>query len=164
MRKFLPDLPVAFALVAACAATACMPASFLGGGMRNHPSALVGEWVDSIKSTPADTSLWLLGASGNDASQHVRIEPDSAQRAPAAPAFVTTRERHYGYWYFQGALDDRANRAICFTNRPGRSAASCLSFDLDTVSTTTGVRRRLVVRGYQGNHTTADRVLLARRP
>lgn len=163
MRKFRPDPHIALALLVAYTATACYPVSLIGGGVRNHPSALVGQWVDSIKSTAADTSIWLLGASGNDAAQHVRLESGSGQQA-SAPAFVTTPEKHYGYWYVQGSLADSADRALCFTKRPGRSAPSCLPFDLDSVSTPAGMRRRLVVRGYEGQHTTADRVLLSRQP
>ena len=164
MRKFPPEHHTALALITACLAMACHPASFMGGSTRNHPSALVGRWVDSLKSTPTDTSLWILDASGNDASQHVRLEPDGERQLPAAAAFVTTRAKRYGYWFFRGTLHDSADRAICFTNRPGRSAPTCLPFDLDSVSTAAGVRRRLVVRAYQGEHRTSDRVLLARLP
>ncbi len=164
MRKFLPEHLTILALVTVWFAMACHPASFIGGSTRNHPAALVGHWVDSVKSTPTDTSLWILDASGNDASQHVRVEPESEKQSSAAAAFVTSRPKHYGYWFFRGALLASADRAICFTARPGRSAPTCLPFDLDSVTTSAGVRRRLVVHAYQGEHRTADRVLLARLP
>lgn len=161
MRKFLPDLRTALLCATVCAAPACHSTAFLGAGMREHPVALVGEWVDSVKSTAADTSLWLLDASGNDGSQHLRRIAGPA--SPSGP-FTATPARHFGYWFFQGALEDSSHRAICFTNRPGRSAPTCLPFDLGSVSTPGGLRRRLVVRSYHGAHTTSDRVLLERLP
>jgi hypothetical protein len=164
MRKFRPEYTAALALAAACFGMACHPPSFLGSGMRNHPLALVGQWVDSSKSTPTDTSLWLLDASGNDDSQHIRLESGGAMQSPRAATFVATDAKHYGYWYFQGNLNDSADRAICFTNRPGRSAPTCRPFALDSVRTSAGVRRRLVVQAYQGAHNTSDRVLLWRFP
>jgi len=161
MRKFRRNRAPVSVLVA-CLALACHPASFFGGGMRNHPAALVGQWVDSAKASPTDTSLWILDASGNDESQHVRLDSNADHTTPAA--FVTTRATHYGYWFFQGTLQDSTDRAICFTNRPGRSAPTCRPFDLDSVSTARGMRRRLVVRGYQGEHETSNRILLERLP
>src|SRR5258708_39022695 len=98
MRKFLPDFDVVLALAVACVTTACHLPVLGGGSMRNHPSALVGEWVDSAKTTPTDTSLWILEASGNDVSQHVRVEADSARRPSGAVVVVMSRPKHYGYW------------------------------------------------------------------
>ena len=146
------------------ASVACQPRSFGGGGVRNHPNALVGQWVDSAKSSPTDTSLWILDAAGNDNSQHVRLESDSSGTSTSPARFVVARARHYGYWFLRGELADRSDRRICFTNRPGRSAPTCEAFDLDSFPVAAGVRRRLVVRGYQGAHNTSNRVLLARIP
>jgi hypothetical protein len=146
----------AAALTLPMLASSCRATSLVGGEMRNHPAQLVGEWVDSAESTAADTALWILSASGEDASQHLRPRPDGT--------FARSAARHYGYWFLQGALADAARRAICFTNRPGRSAATCLPFDIDSTPGAPMARRRLLVRGYQGAHHTADRVLLARRP
>ena len=164
MRKSLPDLRIALLCSAACAVLSCRSASLLGGSMRDHPVALVGAWVDSVKSTAADTSLWLLDASGNDGSQHIRRATDGASNGPATGAYIATTARHFGYWFFRGALQDTSDRALCFTNRPGRSAPTCVPFDLDSARTPTGTRRRLVVRSYHGAHSTSDRVLLERLP
>ena len=128
------------------------------GAMRQHPAELVGTWVDSAKTTDADTTLWVLGASGDDGAQHVRRDTSGVGR------FVVTAKRHYGYWYLEGEWNEPAHRTICFTNRPGRSAPSCAAFLLDSVPDGGAFRRRLVVYGYQGQHRVADRVLLARTP
>lgn len=164
MRKFPRDRGPARALLIVCVALGCHPTAFIGASMRNHPGALAGVWVDSTKTTPEDTALWILDPSGNDASQHVRREARSERNASVTAPFVTARARHYGYWFFQGALQGDANRAICFTNRPGRSAPTCLPFDLDSATAKEGMRRRLVVHGYQGAHSVTNRVLLERLP
>ena len=121
-------------------------------GLGNQPAPLVGVWVDSAKSSPADTSLWVLGGTGSDESRHIVHSPDG-----------TTSEtlRHYGYWFARGSVGDSVNRAICFTKRPGRSAPTCLLYSLDTAATPNGPRVRLLVHGYQGQHTTSDRILIA---
>lgn len=161
MRKFLPDR-FALASLILCAVAACRGLSFPAGGMREHPAALVGQWVDSAKSTATDTSLWLLDESGNDGSQHIRRELD--ERGAGTGSFSSTQARHFGYWFFRGALQDTSDRALCFTNRPGRSAPTCRQFDIDSMATPKGMRRRMVVHSYQGAHTTSDRVLLERVP
>jgi hypothetical protein len=140
---------------------ACGTVTRLGGTMRNHPPQLVGTWVDLAKSSPTDTALWILGSAGEDETQHlVRGTSDTnavALFAPSAP-------KHYGYWFAQGEITDSGSRAICFTNRPGRSAPTCLSYALDTVREGGTTHRRLLVHGYRGEHRTSDRVLVAREP
>jgi hypothetical protein len=140
---------------------ACSSTTLLGGEMRNHPRELVGTWVDVAKSTPADTALWILAVSGEDASQHLRrdIAPDGT-----VSPFVLTAPRRYGYWFARGTISDSASRAICFTNRPGRSAPTCLSFAYDSVREGRETHRRLLLHAYRGEHRTSDRVLVAREP
>ncbi len=150
---------VACATVVTVALSGCV--ATLGGEFRNHPSPLVAAWVDVAKSSAADTSLWLLGASGEDGSQHVRLLGGSDS---ASHRYALTPPHRYGYWYLRGSFSDSAGRAICFTNRPGRSAPSCLPFTLDTVMRPQGPRTRLRVYGYAGAHSTGERVLLAREP
>jgi hypothetical protein len=140
---------------------ACNSATRLGGEMRNHPPELVGTWVDIAKSTPNDSALWILGASGEDASQHLQRDTSANN---TMSSFVVTAPKHYGYWFAQGAIADDASRAICFTNRPGRSAPTCLSFTLDSVREGGETHRRLLVHGYRGEHHTSDRELVAREP
>ena len=145
-------LAVVALLVASIGMTgACRPGSLLPG-LGPQPLELAGAWVDSAKSSPMDTSLWVLGVSGNDGSRRIIRAPDGV---------ISTTDHHYGYWFFKGKLDDPNDRAICFTKRPGRSAPTCLPFSLDTVMSASGQRRRLIVRGYQGAHSTMDRVLIA---
>lgn len=160
VRKFQPDRGwrvVGGALALLIVASACHTPGLLGEA-RQHPPELIGAWIDSAKTTSADTALWILGASGEDATQHV------VRDSSAHGAFVTTPKRHYGYWYLEGAWGEPAHRTICFTNRPGRSAPSCATFQLDSVPSGGVFRRRLVVYGYRGAHHSADRVLLARAP
>ena len=140
---------------------ACSSATMLGGTMRNHPAPLVGTWVDLAKSSPTDTALWILGSAGEDETQHL-VRGTSATNAVAP--FAPSAPKHYGYWFAQGEITDSASRAICFTNRPGRSAPTCLSYALDTVREGGTTHRRLLVHGYRGEHRTSDRVLVAREP
>lgn len=147
MRRVLP-LPLLLMLLLLLA-SACAGNSLLGGGAGAHPPELVGEWLDSAKTRSADSSLWVFTATGDD----------QVRRVGASGAVLV---HHYGYWFVRGALTS-ADRALCFTNRPGRSAPTCLPFDLDSVRTDGSVRKRMVVRGYRGAHTTGDRVLLEHR-
>ena len=163
MRKFLRDRAALHCAVAAflLLGGSCTSAFPLGGAMRDHPPQLVGTWVDLAKSTPTDTALWILGPAGEDDAQHlVRTTPDTN----AAARFTSGVRKRYGYWFAQGQITDSASRAICFTNRPGRSAPTCMPFALDTVRDDGAMRRRLIVHGYRGEHTTSDRVLVAREP
>ena len=162
MRTSLPDRRIFLLGLILFAVSACRGLAFPSGGMRDHPAGLVGRWVDSAKSTSSDTSLWLLDETGNDGSQHIRRGVGA--RGENAGPFVATTARHFGYWFFRGTLQDTSDRAICFTNRPGRSAPTCRPIAFDSVVTPAGMRRRLVVRSYQGTHTTSDRVLLERVP
>ena len=149
MPKFPPDRArVAWPLciVPLLLAAACASHGLLGGGAGVHPTELVGEWLDSAKTRAADSSLWVFTSTGEDQVRRVR---------PSGERTV----RHYGYWFMQGSLG-AADRALCFTNRPGRSAPTCLPFDLDSVRTAGGLRKRIVVRGYHGAHSSGDRVLL----
>ena len=134
---------------------ACFPAR-LFPILNSHPAAVVGEWVDSAKTQPRDTSLWVLGPSGEDESRRILVQADGATAA--------SPRQHYGFWYLDGRVSDPANRTLCFTKRPGRSAPTCLAFDLDTIATPLGAQRRLIVHGYRGRHAISDRVLYSRAP
>lgn len=162
-------------LLAVMIVSGCHQVNRLGGDFRNHPPELVGEWVDSAKSTSADTALWILGPDGEDASAHRRLVaaagvagsgglPGGGGLPRGTGAYVTTERRHYGYWFVRGAMDTASEHALCFTKRPGRSAPQCSSFALDTLREGSVARRRLRVHGYAGAHHVADRVLLAQTP
>jgi hypothetical protein len=115
-----------------------------------RPSQLVGEWIDLRHTSVGDTALWVLRENGYDGSAHI---------------LATTRsERRYGSWYFTGTLDDTSHRALCFAKRLGRDGPTCLGFAIDTTTIDGSERRRLTIRGYQGEHYTGDRTLLARGP
>lgn len=118
-------------------------------------AALAGEWIDVRHATADDTSLWVLRADGYDGTAHIIREADGSE---------TRRDTRYARWYVAGASSDPANRAICFAKRLGRDGATCLGYSLDTVPSARGPVRRLTVRGYEGQHTTADRVLIERKP
>lgn len=146
-------LAVAGTLMLGCASVGAHRADW------NHPSELVGAWVDVAKSTPSDTSLWLMRATGEDGSQHIRAtpSPDSSSRV-----FVATTPTLYGYWYLRGTMTDTSNRQLCYLNHSGRSTGHCIAFVLDTIATTQGPRRRLHLHDYRGLHSTSDRVLVGR--
>jgi hypothetical protein len=123
-----------------------------------RPAQIVGEWVDVEKTSSADSSIWVLRADGYDGSLRLRVVPDST----GAPRFQR-KETHYASWYFDGTLGDTAHQAICFSKRVGRFGATCFAFAMDTVRSGTGSHARILLRGYQGEHHTADRILVARQ-
>ncbi len=116
---------------------------------------VAGEWVDVAKTAPGDTSVWVLAPGGSDAALRIRVGAGGR----------IEHERHYfGRWSL-GTTADGAS-ALCFVRRPGRDARSCAAYLLDSVPGVSGApaRRRLVLRGYAGEHHTSDRVLLQRVP
>ena len=117
-----------------------------------HPAAVAGEWVDLKHTTPTDSSIWVLAPNGDD--QTVRVTGDERG--------WTSKRKHYGRWRLDGDLADVAGRRLCFVHRPGRQGGACIGFTVDVATTPTGPRRRLVLHGYQGEHTTGDRELFAR--
>ena len=118
------------------------------------PTAVVGEWVDVAKTVAGDTSVWILAPDGADALVRVRVGADGRAH---------TERRYFGRWSL--GSDTFGGRALCFVRRPGRDATSCATFTLDTLRASGAPpRRRLVLRGYAGQHHTSDRVLLARGP
>ena len=121
-----------------------------------RPPVLVGEWIDLRHTSAGDTALWVLGASGYDGAARLVADGVGGER-------VTRTEHRYGSWYFSGTLADTSGRAICFARRIGRDGATCVSFSLDTISAAGSSRRRLIVHGYQGEHSTSDRLLLERK-
>lgn len=120
-----------------------------------RPPEVAREWVDVRKTTPTDTSLWVLGANGYDGSAHILVKIDST-----GAVHVSRTERRYGGWYLKGTLGDTASQAICFSKRLGRFGATCDRFVLDTVSGSSVPR--ITLSGYRGEHSTSDRVLVAR--
>lgn len=132
-------------------ATAC--AGLARGAASNHPATLVGDWIDTHKSTPADTSIWRLTAGGDDRTVRRRIVAGAG--APAVS------DQRYAYWYVDGDLASGAR--FCTTKRPGRNGASCAPVQIDTVVASGAPRLRMRLGNYQGEHTTADRILLSTR-
>lgn len=124
-----------------------------------HPDALRGQWVDTAHTTYADTSIWILKPNGDDLVLRI-----FAGRAGDSSTRASSRPERYGRWYLSGELADTAGRALCFNQRPGRNASSCVRFRLDTVLVDGQSRRRLLLAGYQGSHGAAHRSLIERRP
>jgi hypothetical protein len=123
-----------------------------------RPAELAGLWVDSVKTTPVDSSLWVLAPDGADRTLRIRVI-----RAADGTSHIDRHETNYGSWYLSGSLADTAHRALCFQQR-ARNGASCVRFQLDTVVSGARPRRRLIILGYQGNHHSGNRVLLERVP
>ena len=119
---------------------------------RRHPDAVAGEWIDLRHTTAADTAVWVLAPSGDDATLRIVVDPVKGR--------VEVR-KHYGRWWVDGALADSAGRRLCFVHRPGRQGGACIAFTVDTVDAPVP-RTRLTLHGYRGEHHTGDRVLLAR--
>ena len=136
------------ALVAAVLLDACASTPGMRLGAINRPSQLAGEWIDVRHTVAGDTSLWVLRSDGYDGAARV--------------VGSSRNEQRYGSWYFDGDLRAGSDRAICFAKRLGRDGATCLSFDLDTISVDEAAHRRLTVHGYRGQHFTGDRQLIER--
>ena len=119
---------------------------------RRHPDAVAGEWIDLRHTTAADTTVWVLDPSGDDATLRIVVDPVKGR--------VEVR-KHYGRWWLDGALADSVGRRLCFVHRPGRQGAACIAFAVDTVDGLVP-RTRLTLHGYRGEHHTGDRELLAR--
>lgn len=148
-----PSACLVFACASLCAELACAGHIPLGGQFQRPPQ-LVGEWIDVRHTTPGDTALWVLRDNGYDGSARI-VATTASDGSPR----VERTEHRYGSWYFRGALDDSSHRSLCFAKRLGRDGPTCLAFAIDTANGP----RRLVIRGYQGEHHTGDRTLLERQ-
>jgi hypothetical protein len=124
---------------------------WLRGDLANHPTALVGNWVDVEKSTPRDSSIWMLAPNGDDRGLHI------ARDGVNDPSPHVRRD-HYGYWYVR--RNDAGEQELCVTRRPSRDAPSCTVFVMSTDSTTSPPRRMLRLAAYTGAHHTGERVLI----
>ena len=88
-----------------CAVTGCAANGLLfHSGPR--PPELTGIWIDVEKTTPTDTSAWMLEPGGGDITLHLTVRADSAGRPR-----VERRETRFGSWYLAGAISDTAGRA-----------------------------------------------------
>ena len=117
----------------------------------NHPALLVGHWVDVQKSTPTDSSIWILMPNGDD--QGMRILRDSS--GTGSPRI---RHAHYGYWYVRRTSTGEPE--LCVTRRPGRDAPSCTPFVALVDSSISPPRRMIRLAAYSGSHHTSQRVLV----
>ena len=139
-----------FAGLASCATVH----RFLSTGSR--PVELVGQWVDSVKSTASDTSVWVLAAGSRNELLRISVHRENGL------VTLESKETYNGFWSLRGTMID-SKRALCLRREP-RSGPSCTRFDLDTVRSSTGeTLKRLVLRSYEGDSPGADRVLLERR-
>ena len=147
VRQSIPALIVA-------AVTACSGSlPWLRGDLANHPPAVVGQWVDVQKSTPADSSFWVLRADGED--DGIRVIRDGPGATPRQS------RSHYGYLYVR-ALDS-GGLELCVSKRPSRDAPSCTPFVAGIDSVETPPRRTLRLASYAGAHHTGERLLIERR-
>lgn len=126
---------------------------WVGGDLVNHPAAVVGEWVDVQKTTPTDSSIWVLDANGYDGG--LRIRRDSGSEHPHI------ERQRYGYWY----VHEETGRApeLCINRRPSREAPSCTTFSASLDSSVIPARRAMRLTSYVGAHHTGERLLVERR-
>lgn len=135
--------------VAACSGS--LP--WVRGDLANHPAAVVGQWVDVEKSTPADSSFWVLEPNGDDDGVHiVRAAADETPRQSRS---------HYGYWYVRAR--DSGAMELCVSRRPSRDAPSCTAFVAGIDSAEIPPRRTLRLVSYAGAHHVGQRLLVERR-
>ncbi len=122
---------------------------------RPSPASPAGEWVDLHKTTPTDTSVWVLSPSGSDELLTVHVDAAGVRHES---------ERRYGRWT-DARITTAAGTlapALCFTRRPGRDARSCAPYLIDSVRLDGTMVRQLTVQGYTGAHSAGDRVLIER--
>jgi hypothetical protein len=136
--------------------TSCASWHVLGRGYVRPPQ-LVGEWIDVAKTSPADTSIWVLRADGYDGNAHVQLTTDATGRPTVARS-----QARYGTWHFEGTLGDSTSQAICFSARPGRFGTTCVRFSMDSIANGLTIVPRILLRNYPGQHHTGDRLMLAR--
>ena len=140
-------------LVLAVACSGTLP--WLRGDLANHPAALIGEWVDADKSSPQDSSFWILQPNGDDEGLRITRLP-----AGAGGAVHWSRQR-YGYWFVRTPSNQQAE--LCVTRRPGRDAPSCTPFTLGVDGAVRPPRRFARLAAYAGSHHTGARLLVERR-
>ena len=126
---------------------------WIHGDLANHPAIVVGEWVDVQKTTPRDSSIWVLESNGYDGG--LRIRRDSGDSNPHID-----RQR-YGYWYVHEETGHSPE--LCINRRPGREAPSCTAFATSLDSTVVPARRAIRLTAYAGEHHTSARLLVERR-
>lgn len=122
-------------------------------------AALVGVWIDSLRTTPSDTVVWMLARDGSKRVRYASVRADKAGRSRTNERIVSD-----GHWYVSDPTGDVAGRRYCFRRRP-MDGASCVSFHLDTLSQgASGVaRRRLAISSFDGGVAPASQVLLEQR-
>jgi hypothetical protein len=135
----------------ACVTLGMACATWPKGDVSNHPAAVVGEWVDVEKSSPRDSSFWVLRPNGDD--EGLRIT-----RGPPEPEH--SARRHYGYWFVRTSS---GTETLCVTRRPGREPPSCTPFETTIDSTVAPPRRVMKLHAYAGAHHMGQRVLVERR-
>jgi hypothetical protein len=138
-------------LFAAVGCSGSLP--WLRGDIVNHPAALVGEWVDVEKSSPTDSSVWLLEENGYDGGLRITYGLEH-------PGMRDISRRQYGYWYVRHT---NAGDELCVTRRPSRDAPSCTTFEASIDSSVAPPRRMIRLAAYAGQHHTGARVLVERR-
>jgi hypothetical protein len=136
--------------------TSCASWHVLGRGYARPPE-LVGEWIDVAKSSPADTSIWVLRGDGYDGNAHIRVTADTTGLRT-----VDRTQLRYGTWHFEGTLGDSSRQAICFSQRPGRFGATCIAFSMDSIRDGSTIVPRILLRDYPGQHHTGNRLMVAR--
>ena len=136
-------------------ASACSgSAPWVRGELANHPATLVGEWVDVQKTTPSDSSLWVLRADGYDGGVRIRREYGGDQKPHV-------ERQRYGYWYVRQQSGQAPE--LCINRRPSREAPSCTPFEISADSTVIPARRTIRLTAYAGAHHTGARLLVERR-
>lgn len=121
--------------------------------LANHPSAVVGEWVDVQKTSPGDSSIWVLEADGYDGGMRIRRDADNER--------PRIERQRYGYWYVRE--DSRHAPELCINRRPAREAPSCTKFTTSIDSTAAPARRVIRLTAYAGAHHTGERMLVERK-
>lgn len=132
----------------------------------DHPEPVVGRWIDATRTTSTDTLIWWLSASGSarlDLSkrgEEPRESPDQSDTLAGPPR----RSRPYrGAWYVPRNRGDGRAGELC-VYRPGREAASCSQYELDTIMVGSDPMLRLRLLGRPGTLARTTRVLLRDLP
>ena len=165
--SLVPNSAVRISVCAGLALGVAVGAASCGQLVRgDRPQPMVGRWVDATRTTISDTLVWRLSASGgarlelSARGDERRESPDPSDTLAGPPR----RSRPYrGAWYVPRHTGDGRTGKLCFY-RPGREAAGCSQYELDTVMIGTASVLRMRLLGQPGTRARTTRVLLRQVP
>lgn len=133
----------ALSTVSACGGR--WPAPGTPAAAAEWPAAMVGAWAlvePATRAGVADTTVWVLRASGALEHHEVQVRPRVGALAARERTVATSR-----WWTKERAVGGLTTRVVCMSQQPGRNS-QCAQVTIDTVPGAGGARlRRLTWTG-----------------